>query len=278
MKLIVFSRLRVAIAGKNYYKVAGLMKMIVDGVPGFNVRHSHLYTVWGWKNMEKDHNLPVQKGIRKVHALICFTHQGAVCVKWKQYLTSDTWCKPVILIPPSGVPAVARWRPPVRTRSFEGRDRMHAWIDKYETKLAHSHDAYTKHKADLDTLRQTIDGGLPEYSSGPDIEQIIADLVRLGRSTPTREVASTMPHDAIVQLFPGADLPETNVDALIQIPGMRDAPVEAMPVSYVIDLTLSVAIHPKLSSSMWTKSNGKRRTNVCRIHVYCRREANVDLC
>ena len=34
-----------------------------------------------------------------------------------------------------------------------------------------------------------------------------------------------MPHDALVQLFPGADLPETCVDALIEIPGMRDAPV-----------------------------------------------------
>ena len=44
-----FSRLRVAIAGRNYYTVDGLMKLILDGLPGFNVRHSHLHTVWGWK-------------------------------------------------------------------------------------------------------------------------------------------------------------------------------------------------------------------------------------
>ena len=33
-----FSRLRVAIAGRDYYTVAELMKLIVDGLPGFNVR------------------------------------------------------------------------------------------------------------------------------------------------------------------------------------------------------------------------------------------------
>ena len=76
-------------------------------------------------------------------------------------MTSDTWSKPVILIPPSGVYAVAMWRPPVRPRSFEARDRMHAWLDKYETKLAHSHDAYTKHQPGLDILRKTIDGHYP---------------------------------------------------------------------------------------------------------------------
>ena len=40
-----------AIAGRNYYTVAGLMKLIVDGLPGFNIRHSHLHTVWAWKDM-----------------------------------------------------------------------------------------------------------------------------------------------------------------------------------------------------------------------------------
>ena len=33
-----FSRLHVAIAGRDYYTVvAGLMKVIVDGLPGFNI-------------------------------------------------------------------------------------------------------------------------------------------------------------------------------------------------------------------------------------------------
>ena len=65
----------------------------------------------------------------------------------------------------------------------------HAWIHKFETNLAHSHDSYTRHKADLDTLRQTIDGELPEYADGPDIDTIIADIVRFGQTTPTAALA-----------------------------------------------------------------------------------------
>ena len=216
-----FSRLRVAIAGRDYYTVAGLMKLIVDGLPGFNVRHSHLHTVWNWKAMEDDLDLPVLMGLRRVHTVNFFRYRGAVFVKWKHYMTSPTWSKPVMVIPPSRVSQMARWRPPVVPKRFDHRDRMHAWIDKFEMNLAHSHDAYTKHKLELDTLRQTINGELPEYAEGPDMELIIADIVRSGRATSSDKlVPATLPHDAIVQLFPGGDLPETGVDALIEIPGL----------------------------------------------------------
>jgi len=216
-----FSRLRVAIAGRDYYTVAGLMKLIVDGLPGFNVRHSHLHTVWGWKDMEDDLDLPVIIGLRRVHTVNFFTHQGAVFVKWKHYMTSTLWSRPVLMIPQSRVPQVARWRPPVRARHFEHRARMDAWIDKFETNLAYSHDSYTKHKPELDILRQTINGELPEYVDGPDIELIISDIVRFGQATSSEIlVPVALPHDAIVQLFPGGDLPETGVDALVEIPGV----------------------------------------------------------
>lgn len=126
-----------------------------------------------------------------------------------------------MVIPPSDVSRVATWRPPVRTRRFEARERMHAWINKFETNLAHSHDECTKHKPELDTLRQTIDGELPEFVDGPDIDRIIADIIRFGQTTPTAALApGTLPHDVIVQLFPGGDLPETGVDTLVQIPGV----------------------------------------------------------
>ena len=174
--------------------------------------------------MEADLDLPALKGLRRVHVVDFFTHRGAVFVKWKHYMTSETWSRPVVMIPCSGVSRVANWRPPVRPRTFEARERMHAWIDKFEMNLAHSNASYTKLKPELDTLRQTIDGAIPEYAKGPDIDHIIADLIRFGRVTPTAALTpATLPHDAIVQLFPGGDLPETGVDSLIQIPGIWQA-------------------------------------------------------
>ena len=136
-------------------------------------------------------------------------------------MTSEQWSHTACLIPPGDVSHVASWRPSVRPRRFAEPARMHAWVDKYETKLAHSHDAFQKHKPELDILRQTIDGKLPEYADGPDIETIIADIILYGQRSTTDAIASaTLPHDAIVQLFPGGDLPETGVDTLIEIPGI----------------------------------------------------------
>ena len=101
-----FIRLRVAIAGRDYRTVAALMKLIVDGLPGFNVRHSHLHTVWGWKDMKNQLKLPTMIGLRRVHAMDFFTYQGAVYVKWKHYMTSDKWSRSVLMIPqtPSASP------------------------------------------------------------------------------------------------------------------------------------------------------------------------------
>ena len=77
---------------------------------------------------------------------------------------------------------------------------------------------------DLDILRKTIDGQLPEYADGPDIEMIIADIIRYGQPSTTETIGlATLPDDAIVQLVPGGDLPEMGVDALIQIPGIWQA-------------------------------------------------------
>ena len=83
---VLFSRLRAAIAGRDYYTVAELIEL-----PGFHLRHSHLHTVCAWKEMEADLNLPILKCLRRVHVVDFFTYQGAVLVKWKHDMSSDKW-------------------------------------------------------------------------------------------------------------------------------------------------------------------------------------------
>ena len=119
---------------------------------------------------------------------------------------------------------------------------MHAWVDKLETNLSHSADAFKQHKPSLDILRDTIDDKLPEYTDGADIETIIADLIRSGRANGIGQcVPATLPHDAIVQLLPGADLPETGVDALIEIPGVWSS---AAPDDILGPTSMLICKHP----------------------------------
>ena len=122
-----------AIAGKNY---GGLMKLLVDGLPGFNVRHSHLHTVWAWKDMEADLDLPDLKGMRRVHVINFFTYQGAVLVKWKHYMSSDVWSKAVCVVPAADVPRVAAWHPTVRPKQF-------LWCAFHETKRTWANGIFT---------------------------------------------------------------------------------------------------------------------------------------
>ena len=75
-----------------------------------------------------------------------------------------------------------------------------------------------QHKPELDFLRKTIEGNgqLPEYSSSVDTKKILVALMRFGQSGPVEPlVVGVLPHDTSVQLFPGVDLLETGLDALI---------------------------------------------------------------
>ena len=114
--------------------------------------------------MEADLDLPVLKGMRRVHALNFFEHRGAIWVKWKQYMTSETWSTPVNVIPPKDLPRVAQWRPLPRMQQFADAKCMHAWVDKFESNLAHSGDLEL-HQADLNSLRAVIDRRDPKYTT-----------------------------------------------------------------------------------------------------------------
>ena len=84
----------------------------------------------------------------------------------------------------------------------------------------------------MDALRQTIDGELPEYNATTDIDRIFADIVRYGQTAHTPALtAASLPHDAIVQLFPGGDIPETGSDSLIHNPGRHRA-MSMAPIAF----------------------------------------------
>ncbi len=58
--------------------------------------------------MEWGPGLPDMTRLSRIHVLNFF-RDGGIWVKWKQYMTSDTWSAPVLLIPESDIPNVAKW-------------------------------------------------------------------------------------------------------------------------------------------------------------------------
>ena len=47
----LFSRIKVALAGHDYFTVIEMLKIMTDGLPGFELHTGHLTHTWAWKDM-----------------------------------------------------------------------------------------------------------------------------------------------------------------------------------------------------------------------------------
>ena len=118
-------------------------------MPTFRFDSSHLSRVWDWKSL-KNLELSPFKGLPRVHALNFFRSRGGIYVKWKHYLTSDEWSRPVLIVPADDMARVASWRPSAFDMTFKEktRDKTHAWLNRVETTLV---DVSTDTSAQLRT-------------------------------------------------------------------------------------------------------------------------------
>jgi hypothetical protein len=160
--------------------------------------------------MEWGPGLPEMTRLSRIHVLNFF-RDGGIWVKWKQYMTSDTWSAPVLLIPERDIPNVARWRPEQRHQSFKKPSTKLAWLNKFEVSLADATWSLDKHADALAHLRDIVNSMAPMYQAGPNVEEILVDLMKLGGQGREAAAATTSsdhayPADLIVQLFPGAYL------------------------------------------------------------------------
>ena len=217
----LFSRLRAAITGHDFDTVEKLVAILQQRMPGFDFDSSHLSRVWNWSSL-KGLDLPAFKGLPRVHALNFFRSRGGIYVKWKQYLTSDDWSRPVLIVPADDMARVADWKPDAFDMRFneKTRNKTHAWLNRVETALV---DVSTDTSAPLPNfqyLKDLVDSKLPQFWSTLTVEQMIYDLknARDVADPAVRGAIGTMPVDVLVPLFPGADHPEVPVDTLIEIP------------------------------------------------------------
>ena len=129
--------------------------------------------------MEWGPGLPEMTRLSRIHVLNFF-RDGGIWVKWKQYMTSDTWSAPVLLIPEREIPNVARWRPEQRHQSFKKPSTKLAWLNKFEVSLADATWSLEKHADAIAHLRDIVNSMAPMYQAGPNVEEILVDLMKLG--------------------------------------------------------------------------------------------------
>lgn len=157
--------------------------------------------------MVRGPGLPEMTRLGRIHVLNFF-RDGGIWVKWKQYMTSESWSKPILLIPESDIPRVAAWRPYQRQQCFKNKSSKLNWLNKFEVSLADATWSLDKHSDALGSLRDIVNSKDPFYQTGPNLEEILTDLMKLGGDGSAAKAATASDHafpaDQIVQLFPGA--------------------------------------------------------------------------
>ena len=203
------------------------MQLLVDGLPGFKFTWSHLHTVWNWKGLES-FDIPPLVHLSRVHA-VNFYRPNGIWVKWKQYMTSEEWSTPVLLIPPHEIQTIAAWRPQVTPHQYSEKDKRGKmrWLEKFEAQMLDASGVTDHVRADIQHLRDDIAGKVSIYQTGPQLHGIIDDLVRASSGDVYRPVvvADQLPPDTLAQYFVGADHPEAPANTLIPVPKRWEPPV-----------------------------------------------------
>ena len=87
-----FSRIDVALAGRDYFTVVGMLRQLQSSLLHCTVKSNHLSQVWAWKELM---GRPCTRGMRNldpVHAFR-FERSGGIYVQWKQWCTDEFWAK-----------------------------------------------------------------------------------------------------------------------------------------------------------------------------------------
>ena len=163
-----FSRVKVAMTGQDYFTREAMMAVLYKNLRDMKFDDSHLTTVWDWEGAEKAIGLPRTQHMQRVHGINIFRQHGGVYMKWKQYLTSEGWSRPILLLPNHLFPVAKNWYPDLVPKGFEMADASskNMWLNKLEVAMADNADYFEKHRVDIQSLRDTIAGRLPQYTEG----------------------------------------------------------------------------------------------------------------
>ena len=216
-----FSRIAVALAGRDYFTVVGMLSQIVASV-ACEVQTGHLSQVWGWKQLQEHKCVSRMRHLDPVHAFRLY-RSGGIYMQWKQWCTDEHWGKAVLLVPEEDVRVLASFRPPCLDMKFSARQSILDWINRFEVWCATQPvGKYTNFDKEFVWLRAIVDHQVPgEYSPGTTVDALLQDLKALPHARPQGpRTLGSLQSDGITQLFPGADIPAIPAENLVQIDGI----------------------------------------------------------
>ena len=217
-----FSRVAVALAGRDYFTVVGMLSQ-VNASLACDVQTGHLSQVWAWKEFKQHMCYKKMRNLDPVHAFRYY-RSGGIYVQWKQWCTDESWSTPILLVQEADMESVASFRPSNHDMVFSAAQSILDWIDRFEVWcMSQPVGTYRGYDNEFRWLRAIVNHQVPgEYSPGTTVDTLLQDLKALPHARPQgpRELRSGFQSDTITQLFPGADIPPIPAENLMKIDGI----------------------------------------------------------
>ena len=223
-----FSRIAVALAGRDYFTVVGMLNQIRASL-ACDVKSGHLSQVWAWNELKEHKCVAPMHNLDPVHAFRFF-RSGGIYMQWKQWCTDEQWSPAVLLVPEADVPSLASFRPPCRDMEFSAAQSMLDWINRFEVWCSSQPvGKYKDFDQEFQWLRAIVSHQVPgEYSPGTTVDALLQELKDLPHARPEGPRApGSLQSDTITQLFPGADILPIPAENLVRIDGVTHAPPSA---------------------------------------------------
>lgn len=105
-----------------------------SGLKSFAINWNHHGSSHDWTYVRKMYGLEFHR-YRNVHSLRLDMDESGIWIKWRQFVTDESWSKPQLIVESDRVPLFAHARPPVVPHDFDEprKAKYNNFLDKLET-------------------------------------------------------------------------------------------------------------------------------------------------
>ena len=125
---ILFSRIAVAMAGRDYFTVVGMLRQLQSSLSHCTLQPNRLSQVWAWKGLMEHPCAHGMRNLDTVHAFR-FERSGGIYVQWKQWCTDEAWGKRILLVAAEQIFALVSFRLACLDMAFPFRRPAHLGMD-----------------------------------------------------------------------------------------------------------------------------------------------------
>ena len=116
----LFSRISVALRGKDYFTVEGMLRQVRETLRQTILHSNHSSQVWEWKALTEGDMPGAKRRMHSLHPAHAFrvTMDDGVWMQWNQWTTDESWSKAVQLLSAPEALILGQWRPALAKMVF----------------------------------------------------------------------------------------------------------------------------------------------------------------